>query len=252
MKLILATGSDSNYLNRISGCLKSIEANSSFDENYLVYLQKLDEYVAFVMPKVRTTFVNIDQIESLNKNNCIQHGEFMKAHYLESLHDEDVVVFIDGDVEVQRALNQKEESILRSLKDDDVYVGYNAGVNDTLNDEYFRLGPSGNVHEVFNVNIENLKVYNTGVLAMNKKTWLKLSKRYIELFPYIDVMFSHYAKQQWLISFIIVTQMKVIEMDYTVHNHTHHGIVPGSRKDADGKVYYGEDLVLFKHRWINE
>lgn len=250
MKLVLATGSDSNYLNRISNCIRSISSNSNFDENYLVYLQRSNEAVSFIAPNVSSTYVNINEIKALNQNNCIQHGEFIKARYLKELDDEDVIVFIDGDVEIQRPYNKKEESILRGLKDDYVYVGYNAGVTDTLYDEYKRLGPTMRVHEIFDVDLESLKVYNTGVLAMNKKTWNKLSERYIELFPFVDKMFTHYAKQQWLISFIIVTEMNVIEMDYTVHNHTHHGIVPESTKDADRKVYYRGELVLFKHRWI--
>ena len=37
-KLILATGSNLNYLHKMTGYLKSIEANSNFDSNYLVFL----------------------------------------------------------------------------------------------------------------------------------------------------------------------------------------------------------------------
>ena len=40
MKLVLATGSDKGYYLRILPYLESIQTNSNFDENYLIYLDE--------------------------------------------------------------------------------------------------------------------------------------------------------------------------------------------------------------------
>jgi hypothetical protein len=96
-----------------------------------------------------------------------------------------------------------------------------------------------------------IKVYNTGVLAMNKLTWINLVNEYILLYPLIDSMFNHYAKQQWLISFIINTRKyyNVIEMSYDLHNHRHYPSPIGTKQESNGDVYFNDKLVLFKHKW---
>lgn len=254
MELILATASDIGYLPRMQKCMESMVENSNFDKNVFVYLKSTDTDIRMTNDMIIMSVVDINSIEALNKNKCIQHGEFLKSGgVFDGIKDEDVIVFIDGDVEIQRPMNEREIELFNGLKDDEVSVGYNASMTDTLRDEFERLQPTDGKDCKFYVDAKENKVYNTGVLAMNKKTWNKMCKEYIRLFPYIDSLFGHYAKQQWLISFILTTQGYTIkEMDYYIHNHTHHGVVEGSRIDSERKVYYKDELVLFKHQWIHQ
>ena len=63
-------------------------------------------------------------------------------------------------------------------------------------------------------------------------------------------MFEHYAKQQWLISYIIGTEnFNIIEMPYYIHNHKHYPSPVGTHQDNNGIVYYDNKVVLFKHKW---
>lgn len=247
-KLILSTGSDLNYLGRIQPYLNSIIQNSNFDDNILVYLN--DENLISNNDKIKISKITPNQIDKPNINNCLQHGEFIKSEYFLNSDDNDVIFFTDGDIIIQRNLTEEEQIEFRNLQDGDVYVGYNASPTDTLLDESNRLGLKGIINENDQILLSNTKVYNTGVLAMNKKTWLCLVDYYKLYFDVVENMFEHYAKQQWLISYIIGTEnFNIIEMPYYIHNHKHYPSPVGTHQDNNGIVYYDNKVVLFKHKW---
>jgi hypothetical protein len=248
-KLILATGSNLNYLHKMSTYLKSIEKNSNFDSNYLIFLG--EEEIELGYKKIELLNVYQKGLEIVPSNYCLQHGEFLKSEKLnEKTGDNDIIFFTDGDIEIQRPLTEEEVNQFRNFKDDDVYVGYNASPTDTLFDEANRLGFSGYQAEFLTNDLKNIKIYNTGVLAMNKKTWLKLKNQFVKLYPEVDKTFYHYAKQQWLLSFLINTNgYNVFEMSYEIHNHKHYPSPIGTKQDENGIVYYNNKMVLFKHKW---
>jgi hypothetical protein len=248
-KLILATGSNLNYLHKMTGYLKSIEANSNFDSNYLVFLG--DDEMKMKYEKIKIVNVYQKDLEIVPSNYCIQHGEFLKSKMLDELtSDDDVIFFTDGDIKIQRALTEEEVTRFKNFKDDDIYVGYNASPTDTLHDESLRLGIIDRESSLLKKDLKKIKVYNTGVLAMNKKTWIKLMNQFIEHYPEVDKTFHHYAKQQWLLSLLINTNgYNVYEMPYDIHNHLHYPSPVGTQQDADGTVYYNNKKVLFKHKW---
>jgi hypothetical protein len=255
-KLILATGSDNSYLNKIISYLDSIEINSNFDLNFLIYLGYDDINLNY--EKIKTLKISPSIIESPSQINCIQHGEFIKSDGFDELvAADDIVFFTDGDIILQRNLTEEELNKFRKFKDGDVFVGYNASPVDTLKNEFAKLSPVGFLPVKFGIlpvkfrtDLSKIKIYNTGVLAMNKRTWKNLLIQYNRLFPDIDRLFRHYAKQQWLLSFIIGTMdFNIIEMSYEIHNHRHYPSPVGTRVDANNIVYYKDKLVLFKHKW---
>jgi calcineurin-like phosphoesterase family protein len=251
-KIILATGVDEKYYNTniFNNYVFSITKNSNFDKNFIFII---DYFTGFnIFENIEIKNVLSKNITCLPNNKCLQHGEFLKSYNLnDDIQDEDVIVFTDGDMTLQRNLTLDEITFLHSLKDNDVYVGYNASPEDTLLDEFYRLNPTVSHDKIFDVDISKIKIYNTGVLCMNKKTWERLSEEYIKLFPNIDTILTHYAKQQWLICFIIGTMnFNTIEMPYNIHNHTHYPSPEGTSIDMNGVVSFKGDVVLFKHRWF--
>ena len=200
-KLILATGSNLGYLNRMGNYLNSIERNSNFDSNYLVFLG--DETISLTNKNIDVVNVYHKDLEIIPSNSCLQHGEFLKSEQLDkTTNDNDVIFFTDGDIEIQRPMTDSELNQYRNFKDDEIYVGYNASPTDTLFDEANRLGFTGYETPILRNNLQNIKVYNTGVLGMNKKTWIKLKNQFVAIYPEVDKLFNHYAKQQWLLSFL--------------------------------------------------
>lgn len=249
MKIILATGSDINYLNKSVNYLLSVEKNSNFDINYLVFLGK--EKVNCEFKKIKILNLFPENLSTKNSFKCVQEGNFLKSEgFDENVNNEDIIFFTDGDMTLQRPLHSDEIDMIKKFKDDDVYIGYNFSPNDNLYDEYFRLNPTGKISNTFSSDFKKIKCYNTGVIAMNKKTWKKLHNFYTEMFCDVDPMFNHYAKMQWLICYILATKnFNIIEMGYDIHNHTHAPSPIGTSIDKNGIVQYNNKIVLFKHKW---
>jgi hypothetical protein len=251
MKIVLATGSDERYLTKIRPYLKSIEFKSNFDLNYLVYVSDAPTNLSLPFSKIKIGNLLLNSFRAPNSINCAQHGDFLYCPELDSdTNDDDIIIYTDGDMIIQRRLSKKEIEFLRSMRDGDIYVGYNASPDDTLANEFKRLGKTGKFHEEFELDLDKHKVYNTGVLAMNKRTWKKVIDIYSGLYPKIDEMLTHYAKQQWLLCFIFATNnFNIFEMPYHIHNHTHYPSPKGTSQDSNGLVFFNKKLVLFKHRW---
>lgn len=250
-KLVLAVGADKNYLSNshLQNYFKSINQNSNFDKNILVYLG--NESVEKPCDNIEVFCVDPTTIRKPNKNNCLQHGEFLLAEGFSECSDSDIIVFTDGDMTLQRSLTDKELEFLKSFKDGDVSVGYNDSPTQTLFAESYKLQPKrSNWTTLFEYNLQNIKCYNTGVLCMNKATWKKLTELYVKTFDWVDNIFDHYAKQQFLISYIIGTKdFNIIEMGYNIHNHTH-APSPHGTTNENGLIKHNGEVVLFKHRWF--
>lgn len=246
-KLILMTGSDEKYIGKIKPYLDSIDVNSNFDSNYLIYLNEHD-----IKLDNKIEILKMDPSKYLYKNsiNCLQHGEFIKSNGFDDLiTDDDVIVFTDGDMILQRNLSEDELIKFRNLKHGDVFIGYNESPTDNLLKEYHRLLPTGYVPSIFKIDLSKIKCYNSGVIGATKSTFKKILNHYGELYSEVDKMLRYYSKQQWLISYIIGTQnFNVIEMGYEMHNHTHYKASEGS-KINNKIVTYNDQIVLFKHKW---
>jgi len=250
-KIILSVGSDDRYLNNIhlQNYLKTINENSNFDRNILTYLGEKE--VSLEFNNIEVFRVDPKTVKKLTNINCLQHGEFLNSNSFDEFSENDVIVYTDGDMTLQRSLSENEILFLKNLNDNDVFIGYNKSPEDTLHDEYFRLSPRyNNYSDLFSEDLTKIKVYNTGVVAMNKKTWNKLKTEYIELFDKINSLFGHYAKQQWLICYLLfVNNYNVIEMGYEIHNHTHYPSPQGTTNE-NGLVKFNNSVVLFKHKWF--
>ena len=248
-KLILATGADEKYLPKIKAYLKSIEDNSNFDLNLFIYLSdvdyKYDSSKITTLKMLPSKFINRTEI------NCLQHGEFIKSEGFDDIvNDDDIIFYTDGDIILQRNLNEKELKKYKNITHDDVIIGYNESKEDSLKNEYNRILPVKN--NPFNDlnEYKKIKCYNTGVIGMTKKTWKKLMDLYSPLFPDVNASFKYYSKQQWLICLILGTKgFNIIEMDFDEHNHLHFKIQNGTTIDQKRFVYYNNELVLFKHAW---
>jgi hypothetical protein len=246
-KLILMTGSNEKYINKIKPYLDSIDNNSNFDLNFLIYLSDNDIQLD---NKINVLKLSPSKYIHRNSINCVQHGEFIKADGFDDLiEDDDVIVFTDGDMILQRNLSEDELMKFRNLKHGDVFIGYNESPNDNLLKEYSRLLPTGYIPKIFKIDLAKIKCYNSGVIGATKSTFKEILNHYSKLYDEVDKMLGYYAKQQWLISYIIGTEnFNVIEMGYEMHNHTHYKAPEGS--EINNKIVtYNNQVVLFKHKW---
>jgi hypothetical protein len=253
MKKILVTGATDNYYPYIIEYLLSIDKNSNFDDNVLITL----DFHQDSFSRVKHCYLDNALVENKNPNNCLQHGEFIKCDYFQNLEEEDIICFTDGDVFLQRGLSEEEISKINSLQDDEVLVQWNLPHGGTLLDEYHqlsseneRLGLSTIDYKVIendlNIILRDFSCFNTGVMIANLKTWKKIKGYYSVYYPQLKDIFAHYAKQQWILSFILGKYLKPILMDYSSHVHYHLGRTSGTTF-VDSEIYYENKKVLFNH-----
>ena len=154
-------------------------------------------------PRIRFLPLSSSQVASPNPNSCMQHGGFLSA--LSFLRETDIIIYTDADIELQRPLSPNEIELLRGFQDDDVGVGYNESKDDRLSLEALRLKPTVAPEELSTryPGIDTLLTYNTGVLVANAKTYGRLYDMYNQHWPDFAPVFDHYAKQQWLLSYLV-------------------------------------------------
>jgi hypothetical protein len=217
------------------------------------YLESLRKYADFPVTVVGVGFTppecGFDVATLTREQNygappeteCIQHGSFVQV--VDGDHDE-VLVYTDGDFIMQRKLAEDERELL-DLKYGEVVTSWNGGPDETLETEAARLGLKV-IFDDLARDWDGLKtpIYNVGFLAMNRRMWNNLHKYYDAKWDEVGRYFSHAARQQWLISWIIDGSAKIAP--WSLHAHGHFGLKPGMVYTPNG-VYHNGRLAAFRH-----
>lgn len=242
--IILATGANAAYMPKITAYLNSIILNSSFDRNMLIFVGNGQ------LPELNIECYRLRQeaIGAPAQNACVQHGDWLNADGLQ-LEESDVVVFTDGDMFVQRGMSDKERGALEKLGDGDVMVGANQFEGQTLLQEAHNLGFTGKPwHGMQDEKVWRMPVFNTGCIAANVATWRNLYEQYRIEWQEFAGCFQHYAKQQWLLSYLINKgSYKIKKMQFTFHLHNHGQALPSGASWSVGRnalTYMGETVLL--------
>lgn len=219
------------------------------------YLDSLRKYADFPVTFVGVEFTPPDmgEIETItitaeqnygapSDTECIQHGSFAS---LIPGDDSEVLVYTDGDFRMQRPLEQDELDLL-TLAHGEVVTSWNGGPDETLALEATRLGLHGDL-EQWGGDLDRLSIYNVGFLAMTRGTWRELLTAYNRDYARMDATFSHYARQQWLISYHVQRLGMTIKIaPWSLHAHGHFGLKPGMERRGS-QIYWNGRLAAFRH-----
>jgi hypothetical protein len=167
------------------------------------------------------------------------------------VNDNDIIIFSDGDVIIQRDINESEISLMESFSDIDIGCNMNNFKARSLESDFNLLQPKVPFSEIskifgFIYNFKDYDGYNTGLLIGRPKAWNYLRKSYKKYFKFIDKTCLHYAKQQLLINIITQAELNTIEIPQTIHTHGHFGLPPFAHYE-NGLLKVGDELVLFRH-----
>lgn len=247
MAVILMTAANAAYMPKMTAYLSSVKAHSNFDRFILIYvgdeaLPEIDGVQVHRLPH--------SAIQAWNSNGCVQHGDWIHAEGFE-VSDLDTVVFTDGDMYLQRVMNDNERKALEGLQVGEVMVGPNQFQGQTLLQEASNLGFTGKAIDGFNQErVWKLPVFNTGCIAAKVVTHKAIYQHYVQNWTSFSGIFHHYAKQQWLMSYLIHSLgFKVKNMKHSFHLHNHGADMPsGSRWDVrrNALTFEGE-VVLLRH-----
>lgn len=247
MTLILTTAANRPYMDRIAPYLHTIQEHGwRFDQCVLITVgcqvempPELNGIEAFPLPAT--------QVRGHTGNFCIQQGCFLDV--LGAAPD-DVIIFTDGDVRMQRAPTDNELAWMRAIPYDTIAMGWNAGPHDTLMEEARRIGLAEDGHDLFQGWLYR-KVYNCGVIVCRAATYWDLYQRYLLQWDAFIPYTQHYAANQFLICACVAQMgLRVWEMDPRIHTHGCFGLPEYAREvDEGGTLAIGDELVLFRHHW---
>ncbi len=197
-------------------------------------------------------------VRAPNPNGCLQHGAFVEGLVSTAgLRDEDYVIFTDSDMTVQRPFTDDE---IDRLLVGEVFSAMNWHPQETLAEELPALQPTVPAHAVSQAfpGIERLLCFNTGVLGATIRDWRRLLSLYVRRYPLVASYMQHYARQQWLLCWLLQTQgFRMIDpnSDFvrTVHTHGHEPrraarlLSTGVDASDPANVRYRGTPVIFAH-----
>lgn len=255
--LYLVTGITDNYYERAKPYLQSMNEKSNV-KNIVIYLSASGKKrVKDVYKNIEFVYGKIDKQRFPNVNNCMQHGEWLT--YLDKrVKDSDVVMFTDADMIMQDSLEEDFITNVEAIEDNEVLTSYNASENDKLSDEFLRLQPIKSINEicdelkqVFNIDIQDVNCFNTGVICCNVTTWKNLYMIYTKIYDLIKGSFNNYASQQWFISLILGHFFKPYVLDYSIHTHGHYDLPDyvTEKEDDPNVAQYNGKTIVFRHHF---
>lgn len=245
--LILATAADKNYIERITPYLHTVaEHGAAFDRRVLVTVGCQVE-----MPEALGAIeaVGLPAVMILGHTGifCVQQGCFLEVL---GASDDDVIVFTDGDIRMQRPPSNAELAWLHALPDRTIALGWNAGPDDTLANEAHRLALASEGYAPFEA-YRHRRIYNWGVAITRVATYRAIYRRYLELWPSYAPHTTHYAATQLLLcAAVYQLGLHIWELPYSVHAHgVFGGPLPGV--EAQGDMLFVDGMpALFRHHWM--
>lgn len=175
-----------------------------------------------------------------------QHGAWLRVVPGEP---DDIVIFTDGDILVQRPFMQAEIDWLSDIGEA-VALGYNSGPAETLWTEAQRLFPRVTLNQLkYHMGaVDTIPCYNIGVIAAKRSTFQAIYDEYMPRWELISEAFGHAARQQWLVCWTIARlAIETRITSYSLHANGHYGIPPGCHY-IDGMLYHEDTPVLFRHK----
>ena len=234
----IVTGCNEPYFQRMTPYLNSLRRYADFPVTFVGV-----EFTPPDLGEIETTSITAEQnYGAPPQTKCIQHGSFAS---LIPGDESEVLIYTDGDFIMQRKIEQDELDLL-DLKHGEVVTSWNGGPDETLALEAGRLGVRGNLAQWGN-DLDRLSIYNVGFLAMTRATWKELCAAYTSDYTRMDATFSHYARQQWLISYHVQRMGATIKIaPWSLHAHGHFGLKPGMARRGS-EIYWNGRLAAFRH-----
>jgi hypothetical protein len=250
--IYLCCSSNAPYLPRIRPYLESVERHVNPDVQPVLvavdcqpapeYLHDLARWGVLAIPRGALTIAPpLDHV---------QNGDFVR--FLPGKPD-DVIIFTDGDVVMQRGFTADEIAWMRSLAPGEVAVGWNAGPEDTLLSEGERLRPHVQLPNVWLRAVlpdgTIPPIYNTGVIIARRDTWQRWHRAFVAVWPWAQQTFQHYAAQQWALCWALAHTpgLRAVLLGHEIHTHGCYPLPEGAAFDSNGLLTYQGETVVFKH-----
>lgn len=238
----LITASNERYFGRMDAYLESIKRHCQFPATLVCIGDRhhpISPIETVLLPRALNAGAPME-------TESPQHGSFLQV--LDGPDDE-VLIFTDGDIVMQRPFTEHELALFEGLPDRTVAAGYNSGPDETLATEAVRLFPRFGLGAIGAVlGYLNQPCYNIGVFAARRSVYRAIYAEYMTRWQLACDAFGHAARQQWLVvNTIHRLGIQVQVTPYSLHANGHYGMPPGCHY-RDGLLYCGEEVVCLRHK----
>lgn len=229
---------------------------TAFDEGYCEpfgnrFINSLHTYAKFPFKRIVPGGKHpedLDYFEIPADPTGMPKGMFQHGAFLPHINYDGVILFTDADMSMQRELSLDELELLSNIKDGEVAAGINRFPGETLADEYPRLGPTLTVEGIYGGAFRSAHCYNTGFVAATRSTWEAIYRKFMELWPEVNRMFTNPAKVQFGICLAVsILNLKVVDLPLSLVSHGHSGWAPGVVVE-DGVAKFDGQVIAFEHR----
>lgn len=238
----LTTHATRSWLPRMRPYLASLQARWPGEMNLLTV--NCDAPAEFMEQYSLVSAVRVPVVAGAPEySNSLQHGAFID--YVPG-EDNDVLIYTDGDIVLQRTPTRAEFNLFATLPADTVACSWNSAPDETLAVEATRLFPRGDVAAAFGDMVNTAPCFNIGVIGARRATWERIHSEYMDHYERALALFAAPQRQQWLVSWVIATLgLKVHVLSHVIHMHGCYPLPVGASVNGTAQ-YYGE-TVLFRH-----
>ena len=226
----------------------SIILATSYDSNYKwgpAWKASLEKHC-----NIPFEIIDMDEISTKMPNNIIQHGEFLD--YLKPGEPDDVIIFSDADCVLQRGFSEEELKGFRKLQFGHMAAGYvNSSIYSLAMEGSFGLGrfkkePGAGFSVVFR-DYEKFSTFCTGVVVASRETWQVHRKWFESYWPIVDSIWIHYAKIQWLMSYVMGRFLLPFLLPESVTQHGFRQKPMAMSADDLGNILMDGEKIAIRH-----
>lgn len=237
MSTILVAGCNARYWPTFQGCVQALQAHANVPYQLFAVGFGVDGY---------TTISHDQNYGAPPETECIQHGSFLQAL---PAAPSDVIMYLDGDVGMQRPLCDGELWWLANFPDNAVCATWNQ-IGETLAQCATYIGPQRGPDELiatWGEIIQAAPSLNAGMVVARRSTWERAYDFYLKHWELATACFRHQARQQWLMCWTwAALGLDIQVMPWAFHAHGHFGLKPGMAYGPDG-IYVDGKMAAFRH-----
>lgn len=242
-KIHIGSGITVDYITKARPFLESLNRSRQPNKFIVTLGFSAMQDLRATYPSICFTYRERDCVEN---HGMIQHGPWLDA--CPWIKDDDLCVFTDSDITIQRPISQSEALRFACYGPTMIGLGLNAGTWDNLALEAERIGFRDPYGVYRHDEWQKMRCHNCGVIVARAGLFRRLRRLYDAEAPRFYAWTAKRSRCQWLINYLVHQEGWPIDLlGPEIHSNGHFTLQPGCRFDDEGRMFYRDRLVMFRH-----